>query len=347
MTMTQLRTLTDRLLDEKTPSYRLRPEVMELAGLLVAAQTHRPAAGLTIADGETRTPNGLALSPTMAAMCIEGHVRTIEFLRGTHAAISQVRVWHPNRPVRVLYAGCGPYALLALPLMAVFTPSEAMFTMIDIHPDSIASARSIVETLRLADSVAAYETCNAASFAIGSDEPPDVVLTEMMQAALEAEPQVAVTRHLIRQAPRALLVPEEIRVDLMFVDPASEFGVPDPSGAHPKARHRVPLGTVFTLNRKTALSWTDIRGPCLPAASISAPPDIGPGFEPMLYTAIDVFGQHRLGYYSDGLTTPKRLGVAEAIRQGDLLEFHYRLGPHPGLAVQITRAADAATRGQR
>ena len=86
-----------------------------MTAILADAQTIRTAPQEDISGGETLTSNGLALSPTMAAMCANDFVRTIQFIRGTHAAIADIRERFPDRPARVLYAGCGPYATLAVP----------------------------------------------------------------------------------------------------------------------------------------------------------------------------------------------------------------------------------------
>lgn len=41
----------------------------------------------------------------------------------------------------------------------------------------------------------------------------DVVIAELRRACLEIEPQVAVTRHLLREVPGAVFVPEEVCVE--------------------------------------------------------------------------------------------------------------------------------------
>jgi len=78
----------------------------------------------------------------------------------------------------------------------------------------------------------------------------------MMQACLESEPQVAVTRHLLKQAPQAILVPEEVRVDLALVDPSREFDMTALEQKRaPTQRERIPVGSVFVVNRETVRLW--------------------------------------------------------------------------------------------
>ena len=71
-------------------------------------------------------------------------------------------------------------------------------TLLDLHRESIESARAIVESLDLDEFVAGFEVVNAGAYRIRQHEPPDVIMLEVMQACLESEPQVAVTRHLLR-----------------------------------------------------------------------------------------------------------------------------------------------------
>ena len=75
------------------------------------------------------------------------------------------------------------------------------------------AVKSIVRRLRLGGSVASYVVADACHYKIPKDEMPDVILSEPMNAALEFEPQVAIMRHLLGQAPGARLVPESVQVD--------------------------------------------------------------------------------------------------------------------------------------
>jgi hypothetical protein len=63
--------VTWSLLKSQSPAHSLRPEVVEMTKILVDSQTIRTTRQKDISSGETRTANGLALSPTMAAMCAD------------------------------------------------------------------------------------------------------------------------------------------------------------------------------------------------------------------------------------------------------------------------------------
>ena len=140
--------------------------------------------------------------------------------------------------------------------MVIFSSLEATFTLLDIHSESIASARSIVDTLCLSESVVSFETLDAGLYHLSPDQPPDVILIEIMQACLESEPQVAVTRHLLPQAPNAILIPEEVRIDLTLVAPSNEFNLDSwEQNGGDKQRDRVPVGPAFVVNRETVSLW--------------------------------------------------------------------------------------------
>lgn len=304
--------------------------------IFAGSQRNRTASQEDISGGETRTLNGLALSPTMAAMCTDDFVRTVEFIRGTYAAIKDIREWLTERPARVLYVGCGPYASLALPLMTVFSPTEATFTLLDIHSESIASVKSIVETLGLANSIASFETMDAASYCISPDHPPDIILIEIMQACLESEPQVAVTQHLLKQAPYATLVPEEVSINLELVDSSHEFdirGLKQDQGSIQS--DRISVGQVFVVNREVVKSWVGSCGDRIFASIIHTPDLVEQRYQPMLFTVVRVYKNHILKDYDSGLTCPRTLSIEGDFQHGVTIQFYYELSRHPQLRGKV------------
>lgn len=334
-----LRRLTASILDVQRPAYSLRQDLLDLTKILADAGTFPALPRENISDGETHTSNGIAISPIQAAMCAADIVRTVQFLRGTHAAIARRRGQCPNRAVQVLYAGCGPYATLAVPLMSIFAPGEVKFTILDLHPGSIESVKSIIETLGLGVFVDGYEVTDAGSYRIRPDRTPDVIVIELMRACLEAEPQVAVTRHLLPQAPDAILIPEEVRIDLVLVNRSREFdleGVVLKGGTF--QRDRIAKSSVFVLNREAVHSWQEIGGDRLPGSTARIPDPLEQRYQPMLFTTIRVFQDVVLKDYASGLTLPQKLPNHRAVKSGDLLQFHYELGQYPQLRVEVRGA---------
>jgi hypothetical protein len=266
-------------------------------------------------------------------MCARDYRRTHAFARGLCLAVEEARRQISGRPVRVLYAGCGPWALLALPLMASMPPGALRVTLLDIHNESVDSARALVASAGLAASVDAIVQADAATWIIPGDTIPDVIVTETMNVCLEREPQVAITRNLLRQAPHARLVPRSVRIDALLVDLDRERPRVTADGEGPAPiPDRIELGTVFELNAKMA-AWEGVDGDCLPAARIQMPDQIDPRYSPRLFTRIETFGGERLDAYESWLTPPRPFPGNAAAAPGSQLAFRYELGAVPRLML--------------
>ncbi len=330
----RLRQLTLEILDDAVAVHGLRPAVLALVGLL--DEHGARARSDDISAGETRLGDGLALSPTMAAMCAQDYARTAVFLRGLHQAIRDAHDRAPQRPVRVLYAGSGPYALLATPLMSVLTPAQVQFTILDIHEESVASARRVVDGLGLGAFVSALTVADACRYRISPTRTPDIIVSETMNACLAKEPQVSIWRHLLAQAPDATLIPDSVRVDAELVDLGREFAFSDPDGGmrQPPARDRIFVGTVFELTAETVRSWDPAARERLPAGSLVIPSPRPPRHDLMLFTRIRVYRDAVLEDYQSGLTVPRPLPYPGSLSDGREIELHYQLGAHPGLVCE-------------
>ncbi|OZC03032.1 hypothetical protein [Rubricoccus marinus] len=308
------------VLDPTRDPVTLRPEVMEIVALFEAATEGQFVNQGGIAAGESLTPGGLALSPVNAAMCASHYVRTVVFLRGLYTAVQDARGEHPSRPARVFYAGCGPYATLAVPLMAVVPPEDAVFTLLDLHAASVESARRIVCSLGFEASVQAYQTGDILDVRFAEGERPDIIVTEVLQRALDREPQVAVTRHLLAQAPEARLVPAEIHVDL-----SAEVSAPDD----------VPrLGSAFVLSREAVASWDPAEADLLVGGFVTLSEPLPPEARLVLSTRIQTYGEHWIHPYQSSLTQPKAIPLRAPLATGSRLAFAYALGAAPGMVVR-------------
>lgn len=334
----RIRSLVRRLLDTRNPSFELRDEVLELLHHMSRLAGFVRAADQPLDVGESATGQGLAISPGHAVLCGEDVARTVVFLRGVAAAIDRgFRSY--SRPVELVYAGCGPYALLLIPLLVARPGIPVRATLIDIHPGSIESVRRLVRALDLGDFIAGLEIADAADYRIALHRLPDVVVTEVMQAMLDKEPQVAVTRNLLQQAPGALLVPEEVRIDLVLVDLSKEFDLSG-NGTGPE-RDRIELGTAFRLDRERVEAWAGANEAVLEGATLQVPAMPGDDYDAMLFTRIQVFGEHWLDSYDSGLTFPRRLSIDRWPAEGEVLRFRYRLGERPELTADVVRGSPA------
>lgn len=311
--------------------------VGELVDILETAAEYPIAGEADVTEGGTVSRHGLAISPAQAALCTGEEERTAAFLRGLHDAIAEAVASGSSEPVRVLYAGSGPYAALAVPLMTIFPAEEVRFTILDIHAESIEAARTAVRRLNLEASVESFVVADACDYRIPEEAVPDIILAETMSTALEKEPQVAIMRHLLRQAPESTIVPESVRIDAFLVDTSEEFDIVVPESDNPSQAAqpaRIPAGKVFELNASTIRSWEPVSDDRLPAATLRLPLAPAPHFRPFLFTTITTFGEHVLRTHQSGLT-----GIRAIPGTGDgsterTLRFHYRLGSDPGLVAE-------------
>lgn len=330
----ELRALAQALVNPARQREDLMLEVAALRHLLERRSPLELGPQADLGANETRTAAGLAISPVKAALCVREPLRTITFIRGLADAITQAR--RPGRPVRVLYAGCGPLATLALPLMALLDASEAQFTLVDIHAQSLDCARQLVEGLGLAPCVAGYQLADASALRLDPQALPDVIVSETMNAALRSEPQVAIARNLATQAPAALMVPESVTVDACLLRLGKEL--PPPLEApdalpQPAQRERIALGRVFELDAGAIRAWGALAGPMLPAGAVQVPAQVPDGMQPRLLTRIVTFGPHVLDDYESSLNLPQHLPGRPALAGGERLQFAYRIGEQPGLVL--------------
>lgn len=292
----------------------------------------------------TRLPSGEALSPRDAARCVLDYRRTSKFLRGLYAAILEARERFPNAAIEILYAGCGPFAPLAIPLTTRFNSAEIKFTLLDIHKRSLDAARRIFQAFGKSDFVRDYIQCDAASYRNDAPHVIHVVVVEAMQAALEREPQVAITMNLAPQlCPGGIFLPERITVDCYLCDLTKEFpAIPaetdaaDSLSGGSKSRVRVNLGRVLELtagschNLLAASNSDEHGGTSLTAKLLNVSEDVDGELDLMLLTAVTVFDSIALDDNESGLTCPRILYDVGKTHGGEVIEFEYHLGDKPG-----------------
>lgn len=271
-------------------------------------------------DGESFLPSGWAISPVQAGLCAREPYRSAAFIQGLALAVRERLDVSGGRPVRVLYAGCGPFALLALPVMAVLDASEVQFAILDVHAETLDYARELIAALGLDSHVAEYLCADAAAYQMPAGAMPDVIVSETMNTALGKEPQVAILRNLHAQAPAAALLPAAVIVYL---------GLDRRSPGEPCT----DWGRVFTLDADALRAWQGEPGDTLPAASIRLPDVLDEA--PRLLTRIRVHGDIVLGDHACSLNLPLALPGKPSLAGGSVLDFRYRLGSQPGLVFSL------------
>lgn len=295
----------------------------------------------------TMLTSGEAISPKDAARCVIDNIRTAKFLRGIRLAILEAQKRFPGRPIEILYAGCGPFAPLAIPLTTQFTSDEIRFTLLDIHRRSLDAARQIIQSLGLIAFVRDYIQCDAASYNHPANYELHIVVTETMQRALSKEPQVAISLNLAPQLhKRGIFIPEKISIDACLsklnIETLMAEGRARPGdilmGGDLTSGGMLYLGRILEIDAERCRGLAG-RFYCMslngetyyPAITVRIPDDgVGEGGHLMLLTTITVFDSITLRGHDSGLTYPAVLHDLGKVSPGAKIEFYYSMGDKPG-----------------
>lgn len=318
-----IRELTTIVADSSRPLTSFGLEMMNYEILLrQVAESHPDFPTLKGMNASSVTATGHAIDPWRASLSLVDRIRTAAFIRGGVRTVEKVLAEIPDRPIHLMEAGCGPLAPLSIPLMARFGPEQLQVTLVDLHQEAIDCACYVIGQLGLSDRLS--QAICGDLMTLGSREKADVIILEAMYAALFREPQVALTRRLVRAFPDAIVLPETITVDLQMFNLAKEAGqipaVPGP---------RRFLGQVFKLDRLTALDGNAENGR-LKAATIRLPEAVASEENLFLTTSVRVCDQVDFADYDAEITMPVGLPL-EPDWLGKVLHFSYRLTEFPGL----------------
>lgn len=192
-------------------------------------------------DQDINLPEGTAIAPRKAAKCLIDEDRTNTFVRGLTAAIHEAKRRFPDEKIRVLYAGCGPFASLALLASTQFSPEEVEFHLLDIQENAIDCVKQIIAAFRRERFFPFIKRANAVDYQ-HQGAPPHIVISETIYTGLIHEPQAAITANLAPQMhPDGIFVPENLQVTF-YLKPAWKEG----EAALPKGRVAEQLVTEIT-----------------------------------------------------------------------------------------------------
>lgn len=268
------------------------------------------------------TGHGKAIGTFWAAFCARQVIRTQRFCRGLYHAITDVLSTRPNRPVHVVYAGTGPFATLALPVMLQFTPREVQFTLLEINPESFNKLKTVLRTFDVEDYVKHMELCDAITWQ-APDKEVDIVISETMERALGSEPQISIMLNMVKQLnPEVIYIPEDITVGVAY----NEVPRPEISGgtaiySFNKAKYQQIIersagGSGWSFD-KTRLEYKPIDG------------------HKLVYTTdIKVYGDDELHFPDCSFNHYLKVDV-DLPAQNAVIEFQYQDGSKPGFKATV------------
>ena len=344
----KLKTITEALLDEASSVAQLRAALNAFSQLCSDVGGVVPNPSFSAWADDSLLKDGVAISPEAAAHCVNDSQRTVVFIRAAYAAITAAKQRFANGPIEVLYAGCGPFATLLLPLLANFRPGELVVHLLDIHQRSLESVALLIRHFDLEGHSISYVKDDACHYQHSSN--PHVIIAETMQKSLEQEPQFAVTANLAPQLhARGIFIPQKIEVSLCLAKLEDERSAVQKGDAlDPNALEatgeRHALATVLSLTPEHAVT---LRQQALQNSHGSL--ELNPihvtlpaitnlnTFDAVLFTRIQAFEQHRLLDYESEITLPLRCNEFTPLKAGEQYRVGLQIGSYPKFSVTQVR----------
>lgn len=329
------------ILDERSSPGELRDALDAFSRRCSDITGIQPDASFDAWAEDSLLDSGVAINPQAAAHCVVDYQRSVVFIRGIHAAIKALKRRFPDTRLEILYAGCGPFATLLLPLLGRFSPGELAISFLDIHRQSLDSVGQLLAEFGLGDHV--LTTIQADACHYKHPGKLHLLVAETMQKSLEQEPQFAVTANLAPQLlPGGIFIPQRIDVALCLADLAHERALLDQSQrldatALEEGGQRHLLARVCTLSPKHAAeqlrqaqynSRTNKLELAPAIVQIPALADIA-CFDAALFTQVVVFEQYRLADYESEITLPLKCQELSQPTGGDRYRVSYQLGSYP------------------
>jgi hypothetical protein len=341
-----LNAISDTVLDEASRPNELRDALDAFVLECSEVTSIRPDVSFDAWAEDALLATGVAINPQAAAHCALDYRRTVAFIRGTYAAINELKSRFPDTPLEILYAGCGPFATLLLPLLSKFVPGEVKLHLLDFHQRSLDS----VELLLAHFGFQLHDVQTIKHDASAYQHPGNLhlIVAETMQKSLEQEPQFAVTANLAPQLwSGGIFIPQCIEVDLCLADLEQEKlllrqALSD-DGSHVEMDSlRHSLATVCTLLPERAFDQVRLAekkstqaGPQLEPTVITIPTTFDVArLAPALFTRIQVFEQYRLKDYESQITLPLKCYELLPLVPGDSFRVSYHLGSYPKFQFQ-------------
>jgi hypothetical protein len=338
------------ILDESSSRQSLHCALDEFAQLCSQITNITPNPTFDAWAEDTFLEQGVAINPQAAAYCIKDYQRSITFIRGVHAAIFTKLTNSTDSPISILYAGCGPFATLLIPLLGKYLNdgvhlSQLNISLLDIHQASLDSVSLLLNYFGISTNNITLIRANACTY----QHPSllNLIIAETMQKSLEQEPQFTVTANLAPQLhDNGIFIPEKIvvklclaqwKIERSFVEQGVQINHEDLV----KLKKRFPLGTILSLQPqlaatqlKNAQQHPDTKKLALKTAHIQVPdiPQLN-NFDALFLTYIQVFKHYQLNDYESEITLPLKCQALSVLKPKTSYNVSYQLGSYPEFYV--------------
>lgn len=290
------------------------------------------------ADNEKNIAGGQALSSYHAAVCTDDYLRTCYFIKGTFRALTVLRDKFPGKKIHVLYAGCGPYATLLLPLLPLFNPDAIDAILLDINSSSLQFVDRLLSFLNLNSYAITLTEADATVYKKQPARDIDLFISETMHYALTAEPQVAITKNFIPQLlPHTVCIPNQIHIDMVYTafgrEPFIKSGsdVSEVIIRNPEPERHY-AGRLFTISKNAAYltEGTTIKTPFYPV-----PDDIASYPDLCIFTEVNVYEDITLKTAQSVITNPYCITSLYHIKAHHEFQLEYNYSQTPKWALQF------------
>ncbi|RYD96717.1 MAG: hypothetical protein EOP54_13010 [Sphingobacteriales bacterium] len=332
MTISTLSAITNTILQSGTPDEELYA-IKLLSDFFIPLRSNRnphPAD-----QTEIILEGGIALSFDHAADCLLDYRRTARFIKGVYLAIQELILRFPNQKINILYAGCGPFATLLLPVLPLFNPAQLQATLIDINPESVKFVKELFAKLDLLAFVDCISIQNAILYRYPSHNL-HLVISETMFHALLSEPQVAISKNLAPQLmDGGIFIPEQVSIEAVITSFADEPFFSDNANLLPPVTTRH-----ITLARLFSLTKNSVRSACFSNQEYRSSWHKLPLFQKSkpdicLFTHVKIFKTLELGPSESLITNPYCLISILNLPSKACISFVYTFAALPGWSYRL------------
>lgn len=270
---------------------------------------------LACLPGET----GQALSLNHAAECLLDYKRTTKFLRGFVEAIKDKQAKYPKETIHIFYAGCGPFAPFLTMVSPLFSPKEVQFSLLEINPKSLETAKTLIQKLELTNYVQEYYLADAITFKIPNPEQYHILFSETLDALLHRECYVPILWNLLPQlSENVTVIPENVLVTVNYK----------------KDNLEQPFVTAFdTREALKATPKTDLLPEKLEMKSFSLN-GAEDYFSIVLDTVVKIYKEEVLERSESSLTLAIEVPIEKPVIH-EFVDFVYNLKPTPSLQFGV------------